>query len=179
MTHLAAAHPETIKVVQTVHDTVRDTIVRVVAAHRLGSSEVAQIILGIAAIFATVVFGLPAFWQWIENGLPPKVTTRVDLGAEEMVAPEGHNHWGRDLNKQYAVIRVQNRRGVQFSITGGRLDSSTPQHEVWFQAPNTPRVLEPKEATHYHLEMEQIGDPKRATFTLMSYGWQKTYSFGA
>ena len=86
MTHLAAAHPETIKVVQTVHDTVRDTIVRVVAAHRLGSSEVAQIILGIAAIFATVVFGLPAFWQWIENGLPPKVTTRVDLGAEEMVA---------------------------------------------------------------------------------------------
>jgi hypothetical protein len=140
-------------------------------------SAVAQIILGIAAILATVVFGLPAFWQWIENRLPPKVTVRLDLGAEEMVSPDRHNSWGRSMNKRYAVIRIQNRRGIPFPITGGRLNSPVFEHPVWFQATNTPRVLDPKEATHYHFEMEQIGEPTMASFTLMSHGWRRTYRF--
>lgn len=141
-------------------------------------SAVAQIVLGVAAILATIVFGLPTFWQWVENRLPPKITIRLNVGSEEMIAPDRHNAWGRSANKRYAVIRVQNRRGLQFPITGGRLDSSAFQHPVWFQATNMPRVLEPKEATHYHFEMDQIGDPARASVTLMSHGWQKTYGFG-
>ena len=42
---------------------------------------------------------------------------------------------------------------------------------------NKPRVLEPKEFTHYHVEMDHVGDPARATFTLMSHGWARTFRF--
>jgi hypothetical protein len=138
---------------------------------------VGQIVLGVAGLLATIVFGLPAFWTWIENRLPPRITVRLDLDPEEMIAPDRHNGWGRNSNKRYAVVRIENRRGVPFPITGGRLDSSAMPHPVWFQATNAPRVLEPKEATHYHFEMEQLGDPAKASFTLMSCGWSRTYRF--
>jgi len=130
----------------------------------------------VAAIIVTVIFGLPTLWQWIENRLPPKVTVQLNLGAEEMVAPDRHNSWARSANKRYAVVRVQNRRGIPFPLWG-HLDSAALPHPLWFQAVNTPRIVAPKETTHYHFEMEQVGDPAKASFTLMSHGWRKAYRF--
>src|SRR6266850_5986547 len=93
---------ETLRIVQTVHDTARDTVVRVADTHPSIVSAVAQISLAVAAIIVTVIFGLPTLWQWIENRLPPKVTVQLNLGAEEMVAPDRHNSWARSANKRYA-----------------------------------------------------------------------------
>ena len=78
-----------------------------------------------------------------EESLPPKVTTRVDIGPEEMLAPDRHNHWARNMNKRYAVVQIENRRPIQFSITGGCLRGTFGNYPRWFQTADTPRILEP------------------------------------
>jgi len=70
---MAVVHRETLRVVQTVHDTVRDTVVKTLETHRGLDPAIAQSIVGFAAILGTIIFGWPPFWQWIESGLPPKV----------------------------------------------------------------------------------------------------------
>lgn len=174
-----AARPETLRSVLVVHDTVRDAVAARALAGPTVWPVIAQLALAAVGLLATVVFGLPVLWQWIENRLPPEVTVRLDLDSEEMVVPERHNHWARSGGKRYAVVRIQNRRGVQFAITGGYLSTSLAAYPVWFQAANSPRVLDAKEVTRYHIEMGQVGDPARATFTLMSHGWERTYRFGS
>lgn len=170
-------HYDTVSVIQTVHDTVRDTVVSRIVAEASVWQVLAQLVLAAAALLATIVFGVPGLWRWIENGRPPRVSVRLDLDSNEMIVPDRHNVWGRDTHKRYAVIRVENRRGEPLSITGLRIDSTSVAYPIWIQAVNKPRVLEAKEATHYHIEMEQLGDPAKASFTLMTHGWQKTYRF--
>lgn len=132
--------------------------------------------IALAALVATIIFGLPPFLQFFENRRDPSITITYDVDLEN--PPRDRlQAWARSRGVRYVVIRIKNNRGAPLDLTAADLRTTSKKYPHYFIASNKPITLEAHEATHFHFPMAELGEPDRATLLLAWRGGEQTHHF--
>jgi hypothetical protein len=124
------------------------------------------------AIFGAVV----GVWRWRTSRLAPRVTVERGVKVTERVNPPDRYHvWGGNRLKEYVLIRIENPASKPFWFLRGKLEVPGKEYPRWLTIKNEGVPLEPKEATHFQFEMDEVGDLRGATLTISSHGFEKKY----
>lgn len=132
--------------------------------------------ISLAALAATVIFGLPPFVEFFENRRVPSFTASYNVDLER--PPRDRLQvWSRSRGVRYVLIKIKNRRGKPLDFTAADLTTSLKDYPHIFIPSNKPITLEAHEPTHFFVPMEELGDPARATLLLAWRGGEQLHQF--
>jgi len=135
-----------------------------------------EILGGIAAVIA-IIGGAIGVFRWRSARRHPRVTVERGVPVTERTNPPDRYHvWGGSRNKRYTLVRLENRSTKPFHFLRAKLEAPGGQHPRWWSVKNEGVELVPREATHWQLDEDEMGDLRGAKLTVYSHGFEKTYT---
>ena len=127
---------------------------------------------GVAIIGAAV-----GFFRWRATQRRPRVTVERGVAVTERTNPPDRYHvWGGNRNRRYTLVKLQNLSTKPFQFLRAKLEVPGAEFPRWWSIKNEGVELVPREATHWQLDEEEIGDLRGAKLTVYSHGFERTYN---